>query len=46
MRDAKEIIEDMRKIVKVSMMNYLKKSIWMDMVERILRSFPRNLIIF
>ena len=25
MRDAKEIIEDMRKIVKVSIMNYLKK---------------------
>lgn len=25
MRDAKEIIEDMRKIVKVSMMNHLKK---------------------
>lgn len=25
MRDAKEIIEDMRKIVKVSMMNYLKE---------------------
>lgn len=25
MRDAKEIIEDMRKIVKVNMMNYIKK---------------------
>jgi len=27
MREAKEIIEDMRKIVKVSMMNYIKNSI-------------------